>query len=122
MFLAIGSLIVMGCVLGGYVAMGGSLMVLYQPFELVIIGGAAVGAYIIGNPKDVISRTGGAFAAAAAGPPFTKESYLELLGVLYSVFKLSKSKGMLALEKHIEDPQDSPLFQQFPGFLKQHCK
>ena len=120
MFLAIGALTVMGCVLGGYVAMGGSLMVLYQPFELVIIGGAAVGAYIIGNPKDVIAKTGSAMGAAAAGSPFTKESYLELLGVLYSVFKLSKSKGMLALEQHIENPQESSLFKEFPGFLKQH--
>jgi chemotaxis protein MotA len=116
MFLIIGAVVVIVCVFGGYVAMGGHLDVLMQPFELVIIGGAAVGAFIIGNPKAVISKAGKAFGAAMKGPKYKKDDYIELLSVLFAVFKLAKSKGMLSLETHIENPHDSDLFNQFPGF------
>jgi chemotaxis protein MotA len=116
MFLIIGCVVVIVCVLGGYVAMGGHLDVLMQPFELVIIGGAAVGAFIISNPKSVISKVGKAIGAAMKGPRYKKEDYIELLSVLFAVFKLAKSKGMLSLETHIENPHDSDLFNQFPGF------
>jgi chemotaxis protein MotA len=116
MFLIIGSVVVIACVIGGYVAMGGKLAVLMQPFELVIIGGAAVGAFIIGNPKSVISKAGKAFGAAMKGPKYTKDDYIELLSVLFQVFKVAKSKGMLTLESHVENPHESELFAQFPGF------
>jgi len=118
MLLIAGSVIVVICVLGGYAAMGGKLLVLWQPFEVVIICGAALGAFIIGNSKKVLKKTAKAFGVAAKGSAYDKNSYLELLSLLYSVFKLAKSKGMLALEQHIENPKESALFQQFPGFMK----
>ena len=118
MLLIAGSAIVVLCVLGGYAAMGGKLYVLWQPFEVVIICGAALGAYVISNPKKVLKKTGKGFAVAAKGSTYNKDSYLELLSLLYSVFKLAKSKGMLALESHIENPKESSLFQQFPSFVK----
>ena len=120
MLIIIGSIVGLGCVLGGYVAMGGKLAVLYQPFELVIIGGAAVGAFIVGNPKPVLKASLAGFKQAFKGPRYTKDDYLELLSVLYSVFKLAKSKGMLALEQHIEKPEESKLFNQFPKFTADH--
>lgn len=120
MLIIIGSVVGLGCVLGGYVALGGKLGVLWQPFELVIIGGAGVGALIVGNPKPVLKATLNGFKVAFKGPKYTKDDYLELLSMLYSVFKLAKSKGMLALEQHIEKPEESKLFTQFPKFMGDH--
>lgn len=120
MLLVIGTVIVFACVLGGYAAMGGNLYVLWQPFEAVIIVGAAIGAFIIGNPKAVIGRTAKAMGHALKGPKYTKDDYLELLSLMYQIFKTAKSKGMLALEAHIENPEDSDLFSEFPGFNSDH--
>lgn len=100
--------------------MGGSLKVLVQPFELVIIGGAGIGAFIAGNPKWVIKSTGKAVKAAMKGPANTKDDYLELLSMMYATFKLAKTKGNLALEQHIENPTESTLFANFAGFLDNH--
>ncbi len=120
MLVIIGWVVVTASVLGGYVGLGGNLAVLMQPFELVIIGGAAVGSFIAGNPKWVIKSTGKAVKAALKGPVNSKEDYLELLSMMYATFKLAKTKGNLALEQHIEAPDDSTLFANFPGFLADH--
>ena len=116
MLFLIGSMTVIFCVIGGYVAMGGKLAVLIQPFELLIIGGAAIGAFIIANPMPVIKRTLSALGELFKGSPYSKEAYLELLSLLYTVFKLAKTKGMLALEQHIEKPAESSLWSKFPMF------
>ena len=120
MLVIIGIVVVFVCVLGGYMAMGGKLAVLWQPFEVVIIVGAAIGAFIVGNPKSVIAKTGKAFGKAMKGPAYTKDDYIELLSVQFQVFKLARSKGMLALESHVENPEDSDLFTQFPSFADNH--
>ncbi|MEQ8344092.1 MAG: flagellar motor stator protein MotA [Sneathiellaceae bacterium] len=120
MKLIIGILAVIGCTIGGYVALGGKVGVLWQPFEVVIIVGSAIGAMIIAQPGSVLKKIGKGFGTAMKGSRYKKADYLELLCLLFSVFKLAKSKGMLALETHIENPEDSALFQQFPSFLKDH--
>jgi len=120
MFVIIGWVVVVACVIGGYMAMGGKLGPLWQPFELVIIGGAGVGAYIVANPKYVLSQSGRAFKAALKGPKYNKDDYLELLSLMYAIFKLAKTKGMLAIESHIERPEESSLFQAFPKFSSDH--
>ena len=120
MFVIIGWVVVTVCVLGGYMALGGKLIVLFQPFELVIIGGAAIGAPITGQPKVVLARAGKAVGAAMKGPKNKKDDYLELLAMLYATFKLAKTKGNLALEQHVENPHDSELFQAFPKFAGNH--
>jgi len=71
--------------------------------ELLIIGGAATGAFIISNPITVIKRTLGGFGDLMKGAPYSKDNYLELLSMLYTVFKMAKSKGMLALEQHVDE-------------------
>lgn len=120
MFVLIGWVIVTVSVLGGYVALGGKLAVLYQPFELVIIGGSGVGAFITANPMPVLKKCGGGIGAALKGPKHKKDDYLELLSMMYVLFKLAKSKGNLALEAHIENPHESELFAQFPKFHGDH--
>jgi chemotaxis protein MotA len=117
MFTIIGAVIVIASVIGGYVASGGHLEVLFQPFEVMIIVGAAAGAFVISNRKPVLSATGKAIPALLKGERYDKAAYLELLTMLYSVFKLAKSKGALALEQHVEHPHESSLFQRFPTFL-----
>jgi chemotaxis protein MotA len=116
----IGAIVVIGSVLGGYVAMGGHLQVLMQPFELVIIGGAAVGAYIIGNPPHVLKHTKAILKKAVSKPKYTKQAYVELLCLLYQIFKLVRTKGALAIEAHIEKPEESSVFNQFPIFMSDH--
>ena len=120
MLLLIGSAVIIACVFGGYYAMGGHIYVLWQPFEAVIIVGAAIGAFIVGNPKAVIGRTVKGFGHAFKGPKYTKDDYLELLSLLYQIFKIAKSKGMLTLETHIENPEDSDLFNEFTTFSADH--
>ncbi|MFQ5620133.1 MAG: flagellar motor stator protein MotA [Rhodospirillales bacterium] len=120
MFFAIGAVIVFASVIGGYMAPGGHVTVLWQPFEFVIIFGAGIGAYVIANAKPVLAGTGKAFGTLLKGPKYNKAAYMELLGVLFALFKLAKTKGDLALESHVENPEDSALFQEFPTFSKDH--
>jgi chemotaxis protein MotA len=117
MGLIVGILIVLGCTLGGYMAMGGKLGVLWQPFEAVIIVGAAIGAFVIGNTADVIKAAGGAIGKTLKGSAYKKDNYIELISLLYQILKVAKTKGNLGLEQHIENPQDSALFAQFPGVM-----
>ncbi len=120
MFFIIGFLVVVGSVVGGYMGGGGHLGVLWMPFEFVIIFGAGIGAFIIANPKPVLGGTAKSLGKLLKGSKYNKESYLELLGALYAVFRLAKSKGDLALESHVENPGESPLFQNFPKFAGDH--
>ena len=120
MFFIIGVVVVFGSVIGGYMGAGGHLDVLWQPFEGVIIFGAGIGAYIISNPKTVLGGTAKAIGPLMRGSKYNKENFLELLGVLYTLFKLAKTKGDLALEVHVEKPEESPIFQQYPTFAKDH--
>jgi len=120
MFFIVGSIIVILSVFGGYAAMGGKLMVLWQPFEVVIICGAAVGAFIIATPKNVLLNTPKTLKDMLSGSPYSKANFQELLCVLYAIFKIAKTKGMLALESHTENPHDSELFKYFEHFHHQH--
>ncbi len=120
MFFAIGAVIVFASVLGGYAAPGGHLSVLWQPFELVIILGASIGGFLIANAKPVLAGAAKSLGTLLKGPKYNKASYMELLGVLFALFKLAKTKGDLALESHVENPAESPLFQEFPSFANDH--
>ena len=120
MRLIIGMLVVIGCVVGGYLGVGGHMMVLWQPFEFVIILGAAIGAFLIGNTGPIIKGTLGAFGSLFKPPKYNKASYVELLSMQFTLYKLVQSKGILALEQHIEYPHDSALFNRFPKFAANH--
>ena len=85
---------------------------------MLIICGAALGGFIIGNPKTVLFGTAKQITRVLKSAPYSKNDYLELLTLLYTIFKLAKSKGALALEAHIENPEESNLFERYPAFLK----
>lgn len=90
------------------------------PGEGLIIIGLGVVAFLIANPPPVIKQTISYMGALTKPVAYTKENYVELLSALYSIFKLARTKGWLALESHIENPHDSDLFSQFPSFQHNH--
>ncbi|MCY1259454.1 Motility protein A [compost metagenome] len=113
----IGILVVFGSILGGYVLSGGKIAAIIQPFEIMIIGGAALGAFLQANPgstfKTVLKKAPKMFSNR-----FTQTFYLEVLGMLYEVLNKSRREGMMAIEADVEDPQASPIFSKYPAILK----
>lgn len=120
MRLIIGIVVIFASVLGGYTMMGGKVLVLFQPYEFLVILGAAAGAFVIGNTGPVLKQCLGVFGTLFKGPKYNKEAYIELLGLQFSLFKLVQAKGILALEPHIENPETSTIFAKFPKFAANH--
>src|SRR3569832_1862151 len=120
MRVTIGIAVIFLSVLGGYLGQGGHFEVLIQPFEALIIIGAAFGAFIIGNTGPVLKQATRMFGTIFRGPRYNKQAYVDLLGLQFTLFKLVHLKGVLALEEHIENPEESRLFQSFPSFMKHH--
>ncbi len=115
-----GIVFVFGCVVAGYLMHHGKLAVLWQPNEIVIIFGAAVGAFILGTPGPFIKDVCKSIKKLLKGSPYKKKDYLELLVMLYATFKTMRSKGMLEMESHVENPHGSSLFNSAPKFAKNH--
>jgi chemotaxis protein MotA len=120
MFAIIGFLVVVGAVLGGYLMEHGKLLVLMQPAELVIIGGAAAGTLLIANPMSTVMAIVKGMIAVLKGSPHTKASYLETLKMLNELFMQARKLGMVKLEEDVEDPSKSPVFSKYPKFLANH--
>jgi chemotaxis protein MotA len=117
----LGLVFTLACVLGGYIMHHGKLSVLFVPTEYLIIIGAAVGSFIVGNPSFVIIGTLKSLKKLMiGGHPIKKDNYIELLCFLYTIFKFIKTKGMLEVETHIENPEGSDIFNKFPHFLHDH--
>ncbi len=119
MFSVIGIVIVIGAVIGGYMMGHGNLHILFQPAELVIIWGSALGALIISSPGKVLPGIFKNIGKVFGGMP-SKNQYLELLVLLSAVFGKIRKEGLVAIEQDVENPASSPLFAQAPGFLKNH--
>ncbi len=116
----VGVIIVFVCVFGAYWAHGGNLGVLWQPVELVVIGGAAFGAFVIGNSRHTLKEAGKSFRQVIKNECPSKQDYIDLISAMYQLFKLARTKGFLALESHIDHPHESVIFAQFPTVLKNH--
>ncbi len=115
-----GNLGVIGCTFGGYALNNGHLGVLWQPFEVLIIFGSACAAFLVANSGHTVKQSFTDLGAIYKKPKFNKAEYIELLSMLFVVFKTARSKGWLALESHIENPHDSDIFKKFPGFYADH--
>lgn len=120
MFPIIGVVIVFGSILGGYLMEHGHLAVLIQPAELVILGGAALGSLVIACPPSLLGTILKSIPKVLSGAKADKKAYLELLSLLYSIFMTVKKDGLLAIEKDIEKPENSPIFKKYPDILKNH--
>ncbi len=110
----------MGCVLGGFMAMGGHIDVLMQPWEFVIIGGAALGTFLVANPMATVKDTGKACLEAFKQAVPKEREYLETLGVLHSLMRELRTKSRSEVEAHIDNATESTIFQAFPTVLKRH--
>ena len=122
MFQIVGFVLLFGCVFGSYLMSGGNLAVILHaaPHELMAILGAAIAAFLIANSMGTIKATGGGVAKAFAGPTGKASDYQDLLALLFLLTKTMKSKGVIALESHIEKPADSTIFSRFPRIMKDH--
>jgi chemotaxis protein MotA len=116
----IGSIVVLGSVLGGFMLEGGHLLALWHPTEILIIVGAALGAFMTSNPPKVSKQ---AFAQALAipkGAHYGKDDYVTLLKLIYEILMKVRKEGLLAIEADLEKPEESKLFQQYPVVLSDH--
>ncbi|MCP8896797.1 flagellar motor stator protein MotA [Shinella daejeonensis] len=118
MNIIIGLIVTFGCVIGGYMAMGGHMEVLMQPFELVIIGGAGIGGYIVANNMKTLKDTGKALGEAFRYKVPKERHYLDTLGALYSLMRDLRTKSRNEIEAHIDNPGESPIFQAAPTVLE----
>ncbi len=116
MIIFIGVIIVLASVLGGFVMGGGRLLTLWHVNELIIIGGAALGALIIMSPRKVLMDMLKGLLICLKGAPHNRAAYDELLKVLYELFLLGRRNGMIALEEHVMDPQNSSILKKYPIF------
>jgi len=114
----IGYIIVCACVFGGFAIAGGHLASLWQPVELLMIGGAALGAFFVGNDLKSIKATGRAFPTLFKGSRHTKELYMEMMSLLFDVLSKVRKEGLMSIEGDIEAPAESPLFSKYPGVLE----
>ncbi|MDP1641461.1 MAG: flagellar motor stator protein MotA [Phenylobacterium sp.] len=122
MFQIIGLVLLFAMVFGSYILAGGKMgIILYSlPYELMAILGAAVAAFLIANSMGVIKAVMGGFAKAFAGPKWKASDYRDLLSLLFLLTKTMKSKGVIALESHIENPSESTIFSRYPKITKDH--
>jgi chemotaxis protein MotA len=113
----LGLVVTLGCMLGGFMAMGGHVSVIWQPWEYVIICGAALGTFIVANPMKTIKDTGKALMEGFRNDAPTPRHYLDVLAVLYSLMRELRGKSRNEVEKHIDEPEQSAIFQKFPSVL-----
>lgn len=120
MFPAIGLVVLLAMVFGGFAITGGALgPVLHAlPHEMLIIGGAAAGALIIGNSGKQLKALGAGFGKAFKGPTYTKKDFLDVIFLVSRLMKMLRVEGPIALEPHVEDPKSSPIFAEYPKLLK----
>lgn len=117
----IGYVIVFGAVIGGFVMEGGAIGILNQPVEFLIIGGAGIGALVVGTPVKVLVAILKNLKAAIGGNGYSKADYMELFAMLYEVFSVMRKSGEMALEKDVDDPANSEIFKKYPRFIGNHA-
>ena len=122
MFQIIGIVLLFALVFGSFIMTGGNIGVIVgaAPHEMMAIGGAGLAAFLISNSMSVIKGTGGGMGKVFKGPKWKSSDYRDLLSLLYLLTKTMKSKGVIALESHIETPKESTIFSRFPRIMKDH--
>lgn len=118
MLIVLGLFVALASVFGGFVLSGGSLGPLYQPTELLMIAGAAIGAFIAANNGKAIRATLGAVARFKRSSGYDKAFYMDLLAMLYNLLGKARRESLMALERDIDNPAQSPIFAQYPKLLE----
>ena len=120
MFAIIGIVVVFGAIVAGYLMEKGNLLVLVQPAELIIIGGAALGTLLIANPLHTLKSMAGGVLSVLKPSAFTKKRYLSTLQMMFEFLNKVRREGLLSVENDVETPKDSAIFKKYPEFLKDH--
>jgi len=116
----IGTVVVLACVLGGFLATGSSMLLLWHPLEIVIIIGAALGAFLISNPLKVVKDSFSGAIGLVKGVRYGRPEYIQLLKLLYDILVVARKDGLLAIEEHIEDASKSSIFKKYPVVMADH--
>lgn len=122
MFVFVGWGVVLVCVFGVYIVHGGNIQVILKalPFEMITIGGATLGAFLATNKMSVVKATMAGLGKCFKGSKYTKDRYMELLALLFDILQKARKEGLMAIEKDVEDPHSSPLFQKYPNVGNDH--
>jgi chemotaxis protein MotA len=122
MFVIIGWVVVLGCVFGVFIAHGGNMGPILKalPWEMAMIGGATLGAFIVNNQMVVIKSTLAGVGMCFKGSKYTKARYMELLALMFDILQKARKEGLMSIEKDVEDPHSSPLFQKYPAVGNDH--
>ena len=122
MLVIVGYLVILGAVFGGFAIGGGHLGSLLQPVELLMIGGAALGAFLVANPIKVIKATLKALPSLMRGSRYSKALYVETLSLLYDILAKIRKEGLMSVESDVDVPDQSPLFAKYPKVICQEFK
>jgi chemotaxis protein MotA len=120
MFVIIGYVVILAAVFGGFAMAGGHLGSLVQPIELLMIGGAAGGAFFVGNNGKVVKATLKALPTVLKGSKFNKALYLDLLSLLFEILAKVRKEGLMSIEGDVENPESSPIFSKYPNIISDH--
>ena len=120
MLVIVGYIIIIISVFGGFALAGGHLASLWQPVEVLMIGGGAVGAFVVGNSGKALKATLKALPTVFKGSKFTKSLYMELMTLLYEILGKIRKEGLMSIEGDVDDPNNSPIFTKYPGILADH--
>jgi chemotaxis protein MotA len=122
MFVIVGWLIVLACVFGVYIMHGGNIQVILKalPFEMLTIGGATIGAFVANNQMKVIKKTMAGLGACFKGSKYTKDRYMELLALLFDILQKARKEGLMAIEKDVEEPEQSEIFKKYAAVGSDH--
>ena len=118
MLVIVGYIVVLASVFGGYALAGGHIGALFQPVELLMIGGAAAGAFCVGNNAKAIKATLQALPKTLKGSAYTKEMYMDLMALLYDILAKVRKEGLMTIESDVEEPEKSSLFTKYPRVLR----
>ncbi len=122
MFVIIGWTLAIGCVFGVFILHGGNIAVILKalPFELATIGGAALGAFLVNNQMKVIKGTLAGIARCFGGSKYSKQRYMNVLALIFDLLQKARKEGLMSIEKDVEEPTNSPLFNKYPELVKDH--
>ncbi|HKO88575.1 MAG TPA: flagellar motor stator protein MotA [Burkholderiales bacterium] len=120
MLVVIGYVVVVFSIFGGFAMAGGHLAALFQPVELLMIGGGALGAFIVGNNGKVLKATMRTVPSVLKSSKYTKALYMELMALMFEILTKVRKEGLMSIERDVENPHESPLFGKYPAIAKDH--
>ena len=120
MLVIVGYVVVLGAVFGGFAMAGGHLGALWQPLELLMIGGGALGAFFVGNTTKSIKATLKDLPTLLKGSKYSKDTYMELMALMYELLGKVRKEGLMSIEGDVEKPDESPIFSKYPKVVADH--